>query len=134
MNRKQRRAMEKHGGTRPGGPIVGAPLTAALAEIEARGLAHHQAGRLPQAEACYRKILAADPCNVNALHLLGVLARQVGQYRAAVDLIAKAVALNDRVPELHCNLGNALTDLGQTAEAEASYRRALALRPDYAAA
>jgi len=134
MNRKQRRAMEKHGGTRPGGPITEAPSIAALAEIEARGLAHHQARRLPQAEACYRKILAADPCNVNALHLLGVLARQMGQYRAAVDLISEAVALNDSVPELHCNLGNALTDLGQTAEAEASYRRALALRPDYAAA
>ena len=134
MNRKQRRAMEKHGGARPGGSTGGAPLTAALGELEARGLAHHQAGRLPQAEACYRKILAVDPCNVNALHLLGVLARQVGQYRAAVDLISKAVALNDRVPELHCNLGNALTDLGQTAEAEASYRQALALRPDYAAA
>src|ERR1700719_3597112 len=110
MNRKQRRAAGKQGGARPGGPSAGAPLTAALAEIEASALAHHQAGRLPQAEACYRKILAAEPANVNALHLLGVLARQVGQPRAAVDLIAKAVALNDRVPELHSNLGNALMD------------------------
>jgi Flp pilus assembly protein TadD len=110
MNRKQRRAAGKHGGTRPGGPFVDAPSSAELAEIEASGLAHHQAGRLPQAEACYRKILAAEPSNVNALHLLGVLARQMGQRRAAVDLISKAVALNGRVPELHCDLGNALMD------------------------
>jgi tetratricopeptide (TPR) repeat protein/SAM-dependent methyltransferase len=134
MNRKQRRAAGKLGGKRPGVPFLGSPLTAKLAEIQASGLAHHQAGRLPQAEACYRSILAAEPSNVNALHLLGVLARQMGQHRAAVDLISKAVALNDRVPELHSNLGNALMDLGRTAEAEASYRRALALRPDYAAA
>jgi tetratricopeptide (TPR) repeat protein/SAM-dependent methyltransferase len=133
MNRKQRRAAAKHGGARPGGP-ADARLRAELAEIEASGLAHHQAGRLPQAEACYRKILAAEPSNLNALHLLGVLARQAGQPRDAVDLIAKAVALNDRVPELHSNLGNALMDLERTAEAEACYRRALALRPDYAAA
>ena len=134
MNRKQRRAVGKLGGKRPGVPFLGSPLTAKLAEIQASGFAHHQAGRLPQAEACYRSVLAAEPSDVNALHLLGVLARQMGQHRAAVDLISKAVALNDRVPELHSNLGNALMDLGRTAEAEASYRRALALRPDYAAA
>ena len=134
MNRKQRRAAAKHGGARPGGRSVGGPVTAQLAEIQANGLAHHQAGRLTQAEACYRKVLAAEPSNVNALHLLGVLARQVGQHRAAVDLISRAVSLNDRVPELHCNLGNALMDLGRTAEAEACYRQALALKPDYAAA
>src|SRR4029077_533685 len=98
------------------------------------GLAHHQAGRLPQAEACYRKILAAAPRDVNALHLLGVLARQTGQHAAAVELISKAVALNGRIPELHSNLGNAFMDLGRSTEAEASYRRALALKPDYAAA
>ncbi len=134
MNRKQRRAAAKQRGPRPGGPSVGARSRAELAEIEASGLAHHHAGRLPQAEACYRKILAVEPSNLNALHLLGVLARQAGQPRAAVDLISKAVALNDRVPELHSNLGNALMDLERTAEAEACYRQALALRPDYAAA
>ncbi len=113
---------------------MGAPSIAELAQIEASGLAHHQAGRLPQAEACYRKLLAADPCNVNALNRLGVLARQTGQHGAAVDLFSQAVALNDRAPELHYNLGNAFMDLGRTAEAEASYRRTLALKPDFAAA
>jgi Flp pilus assembly protein TadD len=135
MNRKQRRAAAKQGGIRPDGPFVAAGLSAAeLGELQTSGLAHHQAGRLAQAEACYRKILAAAPRDVNALHLLGVLARQTGQHGAAVELISKAVALNDRVPELQSNLGNAMMDLGRTAEAEASYRRALALKPDYAAA
>src|SRR6202035_1463446 len=135
MNRKQRRAAAKHGGTRPGAPIAGAASSAAaLADILASGLAHHQAGRLPQAEACYREILATAPRDVNALYLLGVLARQLGHPRAAVDLISQAIALNDRVAELHSNLGNALMDLGRTVEAEASYRKALALKPDYAAA
>jgi tetratricopeptide (TPR) repeat protein/SAM-dependent methyltransferase len=135
MNRKQRRAAAKQSGIRPGGPFLAAgPSAAELAQLQTSGLAHHQAGRLPQAEACYRKILSAEPRDVNALHLLGVLARQSGQHAAAVELISKAVALNDRVPELHSNLGNAFMDLGRTAEAEASYRRALALKPDYAAA
>jgi tetratricopeptide (TPR) repeat protein len=134
MNRKQRRAAAKQGRTGPRGPFVRAPSAAELAEIQASGLAHHQAGRLPQAEACYRKILAAEPDNVNALNLLGVLARQAGEPSVAVDLIGKAIALNGSVAELHSNRGNALMDLGRTAEAEASYRRAVALKPDYAAA
>jgi hypothetical protein len=36
-------------------------------------LAHHRAGRLPQAEAMYRQVLASEPDHVDSLHLLAVL-------------------------------------------------------------
>lgn len=39
---------------------------------------HHNAGRLPEAEIVYRKILKAEPRNPFALHLLGVIAHQFG--------------------------------------------------------
>jgi Flp pilus assembly protein TadD len=117
-------------------PAVRGPKSTAdeIAGALAAGLAHHTAGRLAQADACYRNVLAADPVNISALHLLGLLAHQRGQPQAAVDLISRAISLNDRLPELHSNLGNALQAVGRTAEAEASYRRALALRPDNAPA
>jgi tetratricopeptide (TPR) repeat protein/SAM-dependent methyltransferase len=102
-----------------------------LARLEATGRAHHRAGRLAQAEACYRGILAAEPANVTALHLLGLLAHQSGQPQAAVDLYARAIAVNDRVPELFGDLGHALHALGRLPEAADSCRRALALRSDY---
>jgi Tfp pilus assembly protein PilF/SAM-dependent methyltransferase len=102
-----------------------------LADVEAQGLAHHRAGRLAQAEACYRRILAADPANATALHLLGLLAHQAGHPQSAVDLIARAIAVNDRSPELHTNLGNALHALSRNGEAEASFRQALALKDDH---
>src|ERR1700749_4382051 len=121
MNRKERRAAAKQAGPRPAAAAPPDRLTV--------GIAHHQAGRLAQAEACYREILASNPTDVNALHLLGVLARQVGQCAAACDLFSKAIALNDRLPELHSSLGNTLMDLGQVDKAEDSYRRALALNP-----
>jgi hypothetical protein len=38
-----------------------------LADVLSQGLGHHRAGRLEQAEACYRKILAADPANATDL-------------------------------------------------------------------
>jgi SAM-dependent methyltransferase len=36
-------------------------------------VAHHQAGRLPEAEALYRQILQAEPNYPDALHFLGIL-------------------------------------------------------------
>ena len=40
---------------------------------------HHAAGRLPEAESIYQQILQTDPNQPIALHLLGVIANQVGK-------------------------------------------------------
>ena len=95
---------------------------------------HHKAGDLPQAEGIYQQILQTEPNQPVALHLLGVLARQVGRNEDAVELINKAVAINPDYAEAHNNLGNALKDLGRADEAAASYRKALAINPDFAEA
>jgi len=55
-------------------------------------LQHHQAGRLHEAEQLYRQVLAQQPNHAKALHLLGVLAGQVGRNDVAVDLIRRAIA------------------------------------------
>ena len=53
-------------------------------------LQHHEVGELSKAEAIYQQILQADPNQPVALHLLGVIAHQVGKHDTAVDLIMKA--------------------------------------------
>ena len=89
---------------------------------------HHTAGRLPhQAETIYQQILQTNPDQPVALHLLGVIAHQVGKNDTAVDLIARALALNPDLAEAHSNLGLALQDLGKSEDAIASYRKALAI-------
>ena len=65
----------------------------------------HQAGRMQEAEQHYRQVLAADAKHIDALHLFGVLAHQVGRSDAAVELIGKALALDERVPDFHYNIG-----------------------------
>ena len=44
--------------------------------------------RLAQAERLYRAVLAEQPDNADALHLLGVLANQAGHPKDAADLIS----------------------------------------------
>ncbi|WP_158240554.1 tetratricopeptide repeat protein [Telmatospirillum siberiense] len=103
-------------------------------EIFANALRHHQAGRLGEAEGLYRQVLAIDVRHADALHLLGVLAGQVGRNDIATDLISKAIALNDQSPDFHINLGNVLLMRDRPEDAAGSFRRALALRPDLAEA
>ncbi len=57
-----------------------------------QAIAHHQAGRLQQAEKIYQHIIEVEPENANAYHFLGVIAYQVGKNDLAVQLISKSVA------------------------------------------
>ncbi|MEP6670567.1 MAG: tetratricopeptide repeat protein [Chthoniobacter sp.] len=91
---------------------------------------HHQAGRLAEAEALYRQILAVQPQHADALHHLGVIAHQVGRHDLAVGWIQQAVTLNPGNPAAHGNLGEAWRALGRLDEAVAAYRGALGIRPD----
>jgi predicted O-linked N-acetylglucosamine transferase (SPINDLY family) len=95
---------------------------------------HHQAGRLPQAEALYRQVLAVEPEHPDALHLLGVIACQLGRAEMGVDLIRQAVALDPSFAQAYGNLGNALKDTGRLNEAIAAFRQAILLNPTLAGA
>ena len=96
-----------------------------------QGFGHHRSGRLKEAEAIYREVLKAHPDNPDALHLLGVLARQAGKHDAAIDLIRRAIAKNGQNPTYHANLGTALEASGKREEALAAYRQAIEVKPDY---
>ena len=94
-------------------------------------LQQHDAGRLAEAESLYRRLLAADPRNVDALHFLGVIAHQRGDHAQAVELISGALAQYDANASAHNNLGCALRAQGKLAHAAAAFQKALELSPDY---
>ena len=60
---------------------------------------HHAAGRLPQAEQYCRQVLRADPEHAGAMHLLGLLAYQVGRSDLAINSISGHCATNRTMPK-----------------------------------
>jgi predicted O-linked N-acetylglucosamine transferase (SPINDLY family) len=105
-----------------------------ISDALAIAIQHHQAGRLQAAEQVYRQILQAEPDHADAMHLLGVVASQLGKHEVAVQCIRRAIALRGGVAAFHFNLGVALNEQGKTDEAVIAYRRAVELKPDYAEA
>mgnify|MGYP003333077465 CR=1 FL=1 len=90
---------------------------------------HHQAGRLAQAQALYREVLKADADNADALHLLGVLASQVGEHQQALALIERAIQQSPQSQQFHASLAGVLQALGEIDQALAALTRAHEIDP-----
>lgn len=97
-----------------------------------KAIAHHGAGRLGEAEACYRALLKSDPRHAYANNNLAVLLRGQSRFEEAIDLYRHAIAASPDEAAFRSNLVGVLTNLDRYAEALASARAAVALRPDYA--
>ncbi|HEX6956552.1 MAG TPA: tetratricopeptide repeat protein [Ferrovibrio sp.] len=106
-------------------------MTVSLSALLRQAVAHHQSGRLAEAQAGYEAVLARNPLQPDALHLLGVLQDQMGRHEAAVALIQKAIVQSPDQAMFHGNLGTALLAANRAAEAEEAYRHAVTLDPDY---
>jgi tetratricopeptide (TPR) repeat protein len=105
-----------------------------IAEAMQLAVAHHQAGRVSEAEKIYHQVLECKRDHPDALHLLGVLACQAGDLAVAIDLIRQAISIEPRVAQNHGNLGEAYRRAARWNEATDSLRRAIALKPDLAEA
>jgi tetratricopeptide (TPR) repeat protein len=93
-------------------------------------VAHHRAGRLPEAARLYSEVLAEDAGHADSLHLLGVVAHQLGRPDLAIDMIGQAIARDAAVAAYHGNLGRAHADRGRLDLAVVSFRHAAVLAPD----
>lgn len=98
-------------------------------------VAHHQAGRLSQAEALYRRIIAGQPNEAETLRLLGVIAHQRGCQEEAEQWARQAISACGRPVAEFCNtLGAVLAAQGKPGEAVRCYQEAVALKQDYSEA
>ncbi len=116
--------------TAPESPATGKVILAVDEALEF-ALQLHRGGSLDEAETLYRRVIAAAPDNLNALHFLGVLCHQQNRNAEAAELIERIIILDPKNADAHNNLGNVLEGLGKLSEAEASYRKAIVLRPNH---
>lgn len=96
------------------------------------GKSRQDSGDLSGAAEIYQQIHTADPHQMDAVHLLGVISHRLGEHGLAADLIAAALAINPNFADAHSNLGVVYFDQGRFDEAAACYERAMTLNPDYA--
>jgi predicted O-linked N-acetylglucosamine transferase (SPINDLY family) len=99
--------------------------------LVASALQLHQAGRLDEAEAGYRRVLALAPTQPDAWHLLGLVALQTGRFAEADAAIRDALKLAPERAPYWNSLGAVARAAGQPAEASPSFERAVALAPEY---
>lgn len=96
-----------------------------------RALRAAQAGRLADAEALYRQILAADPRNAGVWANLGLTLARRGRVDAAIDALRRASALDGSTPEFAGQCALIALRAGRNEDAATEARRALAIAPNH---
>ncbi|MBI2825873.1 MAG: tetratricopeptide repeat protein [Planctomycetia bacterium] len=120
-------------------PAPAALAAAALVLVALGGLTFRQAGVYHDLETLYRDTIAKNPGGWTAYSNLGVHLETLGRQEEAFEMARQAVHLNPREPSVHSNLGSLLVKMAdrgsspeeQLAEAEACYREALRLQPNF---
>jgi protein O-GlcNAc transferase len=92
-------------------------------------VAHHNAGRIDEAEKLYRQALEVEPENADGWHLLGLLLAQRGNSEGGRKLIERAIQINPDADLYHVNLASLNGACGLNEQAVSGYRRAIELNP-----
>ena len=88
-----------------------------------------QAGRLAEAIASLRQLVAQEPTHAAASCLLAVFLQQLGEPIAALDALDRVIGLVPHDAVLHETRAGVLMMLGRSADAEHAARAALAIDP-----
>ena len=88
-------------------------------------------GKIDDAIATYRDVLASNPSCAPVYRNMGNAFREQGRTEEAIGAYARAIELKADFVEAQNDLGNALKNMGHLAEATREYEAAIALRPEY---
>ena len=83
-----------------------------------------------RAERYFRRALKVEPQNPYALYGLGNCFRWSKEYAKAIEIWKEILKSSDGTQALHTRMGDAYYNLGQLAEAEVAYRKALSFGAD----
>jgi predicted O-linked N-acetylglucosamine transferase (SPINDLY family) len=98
-------------------------------QVLARAFAAHQAGNLGQAELLYKLVLASDKKQFDALHMLGIIEGQRGNFAAGLYRLKEALRVRPNSIDALINLGRMQSEFGDDSAAIATYEKVLAIAP-----
>lgn len=102
---------------------------ASVSQMQGRAVAAHQAGRLEEAESCYRELLALQEGHPGLLNNLGLILVAQRRYAEAVPLFERSLAARPRDPKVLVALSNALNFCNRPSDAIARCEEILANDP-----
>jgi len=102
-----------------------------IGELFARAHAEQAQGRLEEAEAICRAVIARDEAHAGAWHLLGILALRAGDPATALAHVERAASLAPQKADVRNSLGFVLLALHRQKDAEAAFREAVARDPNF---
>ena len=109
------------------------PPSPRVAHLLDRAVQAHRAGRLAEAERGYGEVLAIDPEQPDALHLLGILVGSAGDHARAMALIERSIR-HKPTAQAYVHLGHAQLWQGRVPEAITSFEAAVRREPNHAEA
>ncbi|MBO6564608.1 MAG: sulfotransferase [Pseudomonadales bacterium] len=107
------------------------PVDTELKETLSRAMKRQLEGNFAEAEKIYREILKKDAQQPDALHLLGLIRMEQENDEEAVKLMEQALGLFPSASHFHHNIAGLYRRTGRLEEAEARFREAIRLKPDY---
>ena len=117
-------------GKRPPGQAAQPPQPANPSVNTEQALALLQQGRLQEAEAAYRELIAGGEANQITYGNLAAICGMTGRYEETIELLKKTLDINPNNPENLNNLGAAYKEQGDLASAITSYNKVLLLKPN----
>ena len=111
------------------------PATAVNPQALMQGLrtawVNFEAQRFEQAKAICQQIIKAVPAQIDAVHLLGLIALKDGDIELAVMHLSNVVKRDATKPQYIANLGFAYHEQGRLDLAIVAYRKAVSIEPRY---
>ncbi len=100
-------------------------------ELLQKAFTSYKAQNFSEAEKFLREILAANPRDAHALHLMGAIGLDVKRYDFAEELVRMALAEEPNNVDFHITLGSTLSQLGKFDEALLTFQEAVDLNPKH---
>lgn len=93
-----------------------------------------EGGNMDRADSILKRVLQAEPKNLPALHILGLIKASQNKYEEAIELLSKAARISPNEGSIQFNLAKALLDCGFERRSLPHHQKAVSLNPNNAGA